>query len=312
MPYIAKARIAYNGPALEQGLMDVRELAPALLAFADLINHVNDAIGGDRKIRVMLNQDSLQKGSFDITTILDYSFFDQAKLFIGAAEESGLSALMEILGWGTAVKGGISGIFALIKKIGDRKIKKAEREDKNLVKLTLSDGDVILTTKGTMQVYINADSRKAMEKVIKPLSQDGIDSFELRNPDNPDDKRAIESINKEEAAYFKSPPISDDEKIEKLPEQEMTVKITSVNFEKGLKWRLTDGNNTFWAKIEDEEFLAKVDDHDLVFGNGDMLRVRYYVQQVVKNGNLSSEYVVTKVLEVKEKPQQIQLDFEMK
>ena len=219
---------------------------------------------------------------------------------------------MEILGWGTAVKGGISGIFALIKKIGDRKIKKAEREDKNLVKLTLSDGDVILTTKGTMQVYINADSRKAMEKVIKPLSQDGIDSFELRNPDNPDDKRAIESINKEEAAYFKSPPISDDEKIEKLPEQEMTVKITSVNFEKGLKWRLTDGNNTFWAKIEDEEFLAKVDDHDLVFGNGDMLRVRYYVQQVVKNGNLSSEYVVTKVLEVKEKPQQIQLDFEMK
>lgn len=65
-----KARIAYNGPAIENGEMDVRDLAPALIAFADLVESVNNVLKGEQKIKVMLNQDSLQRGSFDITFIL--------------------------------------------------------------------------------------------------------------------------------------------------------------------------------------------------------------------------------------------------
>ena len=67
MTQSAKARIAYVGPALDNGEMDVRELAPALLAFAGLVESANAAIGGKQNIRVMLNQDSIRKGSFDIT-----------------------------------------------------------------------------------------------------------------------------------------------------------------------------------------------------------------------------------------------------
>lgn len=67
----AKARIAYVGTALENGEMEIRELVPALLAFSDLIENANRVLGGDRKIKVMLNQDSLKRGSFDITFLLD-------------------------------------------------------------------------------------------------------------------------------------------------------------------------------------------------------------------------------------------------
>ena len=59
-----KARIAYAGPALEDGTMDVRGLAPALIAFADLVKYASRAINLDKNIKVMLNQDSLKKGSF--------------------------------------------------------------------------------------------------------------------------------------------------------------------------------------------------------------------------------------------------------
>ena len=58
------------GPAIENGEMDVRDLAPALIAFADLVESVNNVLKGEQKIKVMLNQDSLQRGSFDITFIL--------------------------------------------------------------------------------------------------------------------------------------------------------------------------------------------------------------------------------------------------
>lgn len=55
-----KARIAYTGPALADGVMDIRELAPSLLAFAELIENANEALGKEQKIQVLLNQDSFQ------------------------------------------------------------------------------------------------------------------------------------------------------------------------------------------------------------------------------------------------------------
>lgn len=312
MAYMAKARIAYNGPALDQGLMDVRDLAPALMAFADLVNAANTAIGGDRKIQVMLNQDSLRKGSFDITTFLNYSILEQAKLFMSSAEESGLSDLMEILGWGSLSAGSVVGIFKLIKTIRGRRIKSANEDSNGQVQLVIDDKTIITTTAKTMRVYLNVDCRNAIEKVIQPLQQEGIDTFELRDPDRPDEKEAIESIHKNEAVYFRAPASSNEEKVENLPEQEMMVKIISLSFGKGMKWRLYDGNNTFWAKIEDERFSSQVDDGALSFRNGDMLRIKYYIRQTIKNDTLSSEYIVTKVLEMHNQPKQIALDFDIR
>lgn len=312
MTKIERARIAYSGPALENGAMDIRELAPSLLAFASLIENANKAIGSEHQVRILLNQDSFRRGSFDITTIIQYPLLEQAKLFIAAADASGLTSLMTVLGWGTSTKEAISGIFSLIKTIRNRTIKKAKYdEDSNKVELHLADGDIVITTKNTMKVFVNVNCREAIEKVMTPLHTEGIDSFELRNPNTPNNRIPIESIQKEEAVYFKSPPAAQTEAKEKLPEQEITVKITSINFEKGNKWRLTDGNNTFWAKIQDNVFLDKVENGELSFTNGDMLRIRYYIQQTVKNNNLSSEYIVTKVLELRKRPEQIKFDFDM-
>ncbi|MBE6440990.1 MAG: hypothetical protein E7022_01495 [Desulfovibrio desulfuricans] len=51
--------IAYDGPALDTHEMDVRELAPALLAFSDMFEEANAVLNGDRA-KISLNV----KGSF--------------------------------------------------------------------------------------------------------------------------------------------------------------------------------------------------------------------------------------------------------
>lgn len=309
MNEFVKARIAYNGPLLKSGEMDIRELAPSLLAFADLIENANKVLGSERKIQILLNHDSIRRGSFDITTILQYSALEQVKLFVSAADKSGLTSLMLVLGWGTIANDVVVGVFSLIKKIRNRHIKKIEPKGENKVILHIGDTETIVTSKDTLKVFMNINCREAIEKVVKPLEKDGIDSFELRNPDELNNKEPLEIIQKDEVSYFKAPTLKQEEEKEILPEREITVKITSLTFDKNNKWRLTDGNNTFWAKIEDNEFLNKVENGEISFSNGDMLRIAYYIQQTLKNDALSSEYIVTKVLELKKRPDVITLDF---
>lgn len=302
MSTIEKARIAYTGSSLNDGTMPVKDLAPALLAFTELVESAYRAIGGTKPVKVMLNQDSLHKGSFDITFLLNLDILQQVKLFMSTAQEIGLTDLLTVLGWGTAAG---KGIFWLIKKIHGRKIKSI---DAPRGEITLADGETIQTDPNTIKVFLNVDCRVSVEKVIEPVKQEGIDGFELRDPDRNNQEQTLLQIDKRETELFKAPPAADEGDIESdTAEQEMLARIISVNFDLG-KWRLSDGTNSFWASIEDKDFLQKVDKGELSFRKGDMLRIRYYVHQAVKNGKLSSDYIITSVLELKRAPQQIKLD----
>ena len=307
---IKKARIAYIGPALDAGTMPVKELAPALLSFAELVENCYKAIGGQDKIKVMLNQDSLRKEAFDITFLLDIDFLKEVKLLMASAKESGLDDLMTVLGWGTTVAGIAGGVIALIKKIRGRKIKRIEHKPDAVVEITLEDDETVKTTEDTLKVFLSFDCRLSLEHVLKPLKSEGVEAFELRDPEDSENKTPVVVVSREESSEFKTPPAAADEDAEtESGEQIMLARIVSLNFEDG-KWRLSDGTNTFWASIEDEDFLSRIDRGETSFTKGDTLRIQYRLKQTVKGGKLATEYIVSKVLEQRKAPKQIKLDFE--
>lgn len=305
---LKKARIAYAGPALEQGAMSVRELAPALLAFAHLVENSYRAIGGKDSVKVLLNQDSLRKGSFDITFLLNLDLLQQVKLFVASSKDVGLDDLMTVLGWGTTAATTGKGIFWLVQKIRGRRIRSITEDEDDRAKITMEDGEIIETTKGTIKVLLNVDCRVSLEEVMKPLQEDGIESVELRNPDDAGDKEPLVHIPKRDVEVFKAPPAEDTDEPPIERETESLVSIVSINFQNG-KWRFSDGSAVFWASMEDEVFNRKVEKGEISFTNGDMLRVRFRIRQFVKDGKLASEYMVIKVLEQRKAPKQIKLDF---
>lgn len=302
-------RIAYDGPALANGAMDIKDLAPALLAFADLVKRANTVIGNKRPIDILLTADDIHKGSFDISMQLVYSTLEQAKLFTGFMEESGLNALIEVLGFGSSIiSGGVYGVFQLIKALKNRKVSNVQQDaNTGVTMITLSDGTQIKTTAQTLNVFVDHEVRKNIESVIRPLRKSGIDSFEFRKPYKIEDKNALFSIQKDEIEYFDSPKLETVEVPDNITEQELIVRIVSVVFEKNQKWRFSDGESSFWAKIDDEEFWSRVQEGNLAFRDGDQLKVKIQSVQKITNNNLTTEKVIVKVIDAIHKPTQIKL-----
>lgn len=58
--------IAYTGPLVDDGTMDVQDLGPALMALGSLVNEANKVLNNDKSsIAVKVNAD-FRKGSFEI------------------------------------------------------------------------------------------------------------------------------------------------------------------------------------------------------------------------------------------------------
>lgn len=302
-------RIAYDGPDLVNGTMDIRDLAPALLAFADLVKRANTIIGNKQPVDILLTADDIHKGSFDISMQLVYSALEQAKLFTGFMEESGLEALIDVLGFGTTViSGGVHGLFQLIKVLKNRKVSSVQQDSNTgMTLITLPDGTQIKTTAQTLKVCVDHEVRRNVEAIIRPLKKAGIDSFEFRKPNNLEDKEALFSIQKDEVEYFNSPKLETLAIPDNITEQELIVRIVSIVFDKNQKWRFSDGESYFWAKIDDEEFWSNVQEGNLAFRDGDQLKVRIKSIQKITTNNLTTEKIITKVIEAIHKPTQIRL-----
>src|SRR5688572_13132490 len=60
------AHVAYDGPALADGSMDVRDLAPALLALGELLQSANRVLNEDKATLAVKVQADFKTGSFDI------------------------------------------------------------------------------------------------------------------------------------------------------------------------------------------------------------------------------------------------------
>jgi hypothetical protein len=78
--------------------------------------------------------------------------------------------------------------------------------------------------------------------------------------------------------------------------------IESVVFKDGNKWRVHDGDYPFFATLDDEAFLARVN-AGVRFGKGDVLVAELRQIQIMSDGVLKNEYHIVKVHEHRARPQ---------
>ena len=302
--------IAYCGPAVDNGTMDVRDLAPALLAFSDFIRAANKALNNDdSKISVRVNAD-FHQGSFEIQLAVIKTLAQKVQeLWDTPGIDAG--GILALLGLGVAAND--YGLIDLIKKIGGKVIKSItdskEQPGKSIVKVE-GDNNVIVVDSKVVGLYKDTEIRGNIEKALSPLQREGIDAFEVRN-EAKDGNRAVKRITKEEIpCFYVSKPSSGNDDTTNISTQCVWVQLLNVSFE-DLKWKLSLGDAKIHAMLNDEDFKKKIDKHKVWFAKGDMLKVQLETtQQIKENGTITNQYAILKVEEVRHSKEETELPFE--
>ena len=178
-----------------------------------------------------------------------------------------------------------------MKRLGNRKIVRTEEVQPGLIRLILDDGTTIETPPESFQLVLDAAYRRSMRGIVAPLTGDrGITSLTASTADD------SETVTSSDLPAFEVPPAVEEE----LGESAADVVLRPVNvaFAEGNKWRFYDGETTFYAAIEDSQFLQRIDLGTERFAKNDMLRVRLRTRQTRgADGELHTERAVVQVLE---------------
>jgi len=262
--------------------MDVSALAPALLALGEIFHEAN-ALRYPDGAPVRLEIRAFNTGSFDVALSLGRQVTDQTVAFLTSTPTIALGSLITLVGGGT-------GVLKLIAVLGRKKVSKQESAAGGVTRLTLDDGTVFEAPAETMVLYQRSSVRRRARTVIAPLHQEGVDELRITVGGEPP-----VTFTREDADRFDLPPMPDTA----FGGQELTMglSITAVSFAEGNKWRLSDGERTFFATIDDEAFLRRVDEHQEAFMKGDILRCRVRVEQWQTDAGLRTDWTVTNVLE---------------
>lgn len=291
-------RITYDGPALINHEMEVRQLAPALHAVGDLLDNANRVLNGpDSKVAVSV-KGSFKTGSFGI----DFSFLQGwSRSVVDMFNSREMVATLGLLALlGLSGKDATRGLIGVIKWVKGRAITKVIKTE-SIATIHVDEESLEIELK-VLQLLMDIETRQALDGVIhEPLSHDGIDMFASGT-----DSEIEVTVNRAESVWFATPEVL--EQTISQTETEERLQLVAVVFKDDNKWRFSDGVASFYAAILDNEFLNRVDRDEERFGKNDIFRVLVKRRSFLDvSGVLRQEVTILQVLEHTSAARQIHL-----
>ena len=298
--------VKFTGPALDAGSIDVRDLAPVLLAFGKVFEEANHLLNdGHAQIFVRVRAD-FERGSFKVSLEVAQRTFDRvADFFRGrdhVTDAIGVSGLLlsvgtpihVVLGSGAVIAAVSVGVITLRRKMRGRKLPGTTLEDGRM--LFEIDDEYNVIEPEAVPLLESQIIQEQMAKVVSPLAREGMDAIEFQQGEEVD--HDLLRIEKSDAAAFTAPFSGPDDQL--LPDQhyKKLYQLHTIVFEEGRKWSLKDGQNRVSVTIDDIDFINAVTRGDLVLGGGDTLLCDVRERQVIKrDGSPKSDLTIMKVLE---------------
>ncbi len=178
--------VFYDGDAIIQNTMEVRDLAPALLALGQSFERANSILNGDRasvSLRIVANK----PGSFEIVLFLQQLLEGASDVLSGELITSAF-ILKEILIGGNDP--GLVGLLRLLKSLHGKKPKQMEDIAKGGIVFEAENVKLFVPTE-VARLYNDRSTRDNIEAVVRPLLKHGIETVVFK-----ENNKEIESVQK--------------------------------------------------------------------------------------------------------------------
>jgi hypothetical protein len=285
-------RVVYDGPAVEDGEMDVSQLASSLLALGKLIENA-DAIrtGESGRVKVRVKADVL-RGSFDVGIAVHWieGLKDAAIAWALTPEGAGTLALLGVLGFNIkdAAKLGGKGVIQVVRWLRGRRVARLIILQDGNTTLVAEDGEQLEVDSIVARLVDDPTIRQPLERFTEPLRDDGVEEIRFEESAG----AALERIVSDEAPSFTASAGAEPSSSDTF---RATYQIKRLFFDRGRKWRLSNGAQTIQAEIEDEDFWRRVEASEVSFSRDDYLVCTVRMDQWLSPNGLRTEYVIAKV-----------------
>ncbi|MBH1655828.1 hypothetical protein U4I41_12790 [Stenotrophomonas maltophilia] len=273
--------LRYQGPAVDDGTMNVYDAAANMVAFSDFVVAAAHKVYGE---------DVYVKA--EITAYKHASFGTDLLFQVVGASMAVLPLLPDLVSVATTVKDSIE-LFRFLK--GEEPAKVVHNDDHS-INVTNNSGNIIVVNTPALSLTLDPKAGLAASQFIgEALSKPGVNQIEISR-----DGKQIAQATREDATYF-HPIISDDTATETVTRLGLVVE--SLSFKDGNKWRMWNGGESLLYGMEDEDFRVRVNNGE-AFRKGDILICEVLVKQTKINGTLKLQRTILKVHDHQMGPEQ--------
>lgn len=279
--------LKYKGPSVDDGSMDVYAAAANMVAFSNYVVAATKQLYGDVEVRAEVK--AFQHGSFETDLVFQV-------LGLGATVLTATPDVRSVL---TAVKESLD-LFKFLKGEPPQKVEHIDQS--NNVTVTNVNGNVVIVQTESLNLTMDEKAGKAAAQFIgEALSKPGVNKVEIQS-----EGHQVAVATKDEAPFFHA--IVDETPIaEQTIQMGLTIQEPSFKDGSGHKWTMWDGEASLQYVMEDENFIARIDNGES-FRKGDVLICDVKFTQTRAGSKLKIQRTIVKVHDHKDGYEQTEFD----
>lgn len=290
--------VAFDGPALVDHTMPVRDLAGALLSMSEAFQQAQHVLNPGAP-PATLSIRAAEPGSFEVVMVLIEPgglISEAMDLLLGRPVQAGMN-----LG---AIVGVVWGAVGGIKKLRGRKIKATRETEPGMTELIASDDFKLILPTEQVHLIRDVEFRHRVTEIMQPLHAEGVTVFRVT------ETQVGLEVTEDDIKAFAPPELPAEEDLG-VDHREALLQAVGIEFD-GRKWRFTEGDGAaFSAAIEDLRFRGQIERQEITFGKNDLLRVKLRTRQYRDQaGKLKAEHAIEKVLRHIDGGRQLPLEIE--
>lgn len=264
--------LRYQGPSVDDGTMNVYDAAANMVAFSNFVVGAAHKLYGD-EVQV----------TADITAFKHASFGTDLMFQVMQATAATLPMLPNLISVATTVKESIE----LYRFLKGEKPAKIQHINDHSINVTNNSGNIIVVNTPALHLTLDKSAGEAAAQFIgAALSKPGVNQIEIST----NGKQLVQATT-DEALYYH--PISDEETLTESTSR-MGLMIESLSFKDGNKWKMWNGSEALSYTMEDEDFIARVNNGE-AFRKSDILTCDVRVTQTKSGGVLKLRRAIVKV-----------------